>query len=375
MIKPIFILGMPRSGTTLLEVMLNKHSQIAVCPEIFTGRMIWRLQSEKQIKNEITSKILLSHYLRLSRYFDDAITKSICNQALKKFTYPINTSNWYGDLIMDYLRQEKGQIFVEKTPENALFISTLSQAFPESRFIVILRNPFDVALSICETIKYQFNKQMSDRLLLKSALFIKRFIDEIYKYQRLNNENSIFIKYENLVTHPKETLQNICHFVGCNYEEQMLEFQKTKKFKFQKEIMEHLHQRLNESLDYNRINRSFTLLSPEQVQLLTCFLQPELSRFPYTLDIKTKNLPINRRIRLHLSKIAYNLQTYKIEEHKNKYRVKLYVFLSNLLVGTRLMHYLPDHLIFEDSRWSEILASVSADEMALNYHKSVKDEG
>ena len=117
--RPIFVLGAPRSGTTLLFHLLRSGHGLGSLPG--EGHNLWRAY----------------HHPRYSRWRSDAVGPGELGLGEKRF-------------VQAYLRAWIGPKarLVEKTPENSLRIPYLLDLFPDARFVVIHRYPLDVLHSL-----------------------------------------------------------------------------------------------------------------------------------------------------------------------------------------------------------------------------------
>jgi hypothetical protein len=355
--KPsFFVLGVPRSGTTLLRHLLDTHSRIAVCPEISTGRLLWRLNSIKVIKDRWQSILLLNHFYSRTEDLSDPIWQCFARHALRPLNFPISTDTWYSLLIDDYLKEKGATIYGEKTPDNTFYVPLLSKAFPESKFIILLRNPFDITLSICEIAIIKLKVPISSKLLLRFAVLVKRGLHDLFIKKTIANKKIIFIQYENLIQQTDDTLDRICQFLGVEFQIEMKQIQQKKKYRRNRDLMKLIHGRLDEKLTTDRINRSFKELSPEQITLLHKYLSPEIDYLPYKYSIEKVPLSLKNRIRLVKAKLAFHLRWYMLEEFKNKFRFQLHYFAIRYLRNTTLRSYIFKNLIYRDQDWKEILS-------------------
>jgi hypothetical protein len=115
--KPIFIIGAPRSGTTFLTKLLSQHSGLK---SFYEPRLIWRYGNDS--KSDILAASDVSPKIRkhITEYFTNHTLK--CGKTR----------------------------FLEKTPSNSLRLSFINDLFPNCKFIHIIRNGYDVSLSIRE---------------------------------------------------------------------------------------------------------------------------------------------------------------------------------------------------------------------------------
>jgi hypothetical protein len=118
--RPVFVLGAPRSGTTLLFHLLRESGELASLPG--EGHNVWRMY----------------HHPRYNGWRSDAVASGEVRLGERRFVNAYFYS-WFG-----------AQRFVEKTPENALRIPYLLDLFPDAVFICVRRNPCDVISSLID---------------------------------------------------------------------------------------------------------------------------------------------------------------------------------------------------------------------------------
>lgn len=116
--RPVFIIGVPRSGTTMLFHLLRESSQLAALPR--EGHDLWRTY----------------HHPRNTGWRSDVVNQGEVGWGEPRFVKAFFYS-YFGE-----------QRFVEKTPENCLRIPYLLELFPDAIFVVIKRNPCDVINSL-----------------------------------------------------------------------------------------------------------------------------------------------------------------------------------------------------------------------------------
>ena len=107
--------------------------------------------------------------------------------------------------------------FLDKTPRYYLIIPEIAQAFPESKFIFLFRNPLAVFSSICNT--WQKGILYLDKYY-KMDLYIGPV--KLFEGYELLKDKAIKVHYEDLTKNPNEEIKNICHYLGVDFEEEMV---------------------------------------------------------------------------------------------------------------------------------------------------------
>ena len=216
--EPIFIVGVPRSGTTLLRMMLNSHSKIAIAPETHFFRFFWANRDKYgDLKKEENFKKLWNDLVRC-KYFQDLklkdtqkIYRSLLNHEQRDY------KNIFEKLCKEYAKQNNKLRWGEKTPGHLEYLEIILSFFPSAKIIHIIRDPRDVALSY-KKVPWGVNDVFS------VARLWNRYMNIFKNFKNKNKSNFLEVKYEDLVIKAKDILQTICAFIGEEFEEQMLSF-------------------------------------------------------------------------------------------------------------------------------------------------------
>jgi tetratricopeptide (TPR) repeat protein len=200
---PIFIIGFPRSGTTLLDTILSSHPLIEVIEE----------------------KPIIENWIK-------AIQKEVDNDL--KYLHNINESSaqkfrkMYFDLRNKNIKKNNGKkIYIDKMPLNIIYAGEILRIFPDAKFIMALRHPCDCVLS-CFMQSFKMNDAMSNFLNLKDSA---NFYDSVMKIWQLYintfSINQYTVKYEDVVTNFEKSINNILDFLEVAWSKNILEFYKT----------------------------------------------------------------------------------------------------------------------------------------------------
>lgn len=209
MIKPIFIISLPRSGSTLLQTLMASHPDIATAPETWLLLPIASIDPDDRYKVRVYSnyswrhtRVAISDFVKLlpgeREYFINAI---------REFVLKLYASAASGD----------SEFFLDKTPRYYLIIDFLAEVFPDAKFIILLRHPLDVLSSIITT-------WGGDRLhithwavdLFGGPFYLKEGYE---KYA----SRSLIVKYEELVAEPDRVIKEVDAFLGLEHVDRTLQ--------------------------------------------------------------------------------------------------------------------------------------------------------
>jgi len=216
---PIFLIGVPRSGTTLLRVLFDSHSRIACGPET-----PWLARHACSIKN-------------LYRVMADEPHGYVKSFEIERERLRAQGAEWVDRLFKTYAEAHHKARWAEKTPDHSLEIDFLSELFPKALFIHIVRDGRDVACSTAilsderKAISewHTRNLLMDDGMVvpntvLNAALRWKLWTERIEA--GLASKRELRLRYEDLIRQPVDELQRLMAFIGEKFEPGMLDFSK-----------------------------------------------------------------------------------------------------------------------------------------------------
>jgi LPS sulfotransferase NodH len=213
----IFLVGCPRSGTTLLQSLLAANSRIASYPEshfyekLFSGHVLLKtfgIPSRKARArwNAFLEEIghpemnpIIPKYAILVRQFSDAFVE-----------------------VLDTLTMKQGKpVWLEKTPGHLRCVDRIETLVRNARFVQILRNPEDNIASLFEVGQnypetwgpwYGTLEQCTQRWVTDARICLRCS----------SRNNHYLVRYEELIANPRPVLVALCDFIGVPYEDKML---------------------------------------------------------------------------------------------------------------------------------------------------------
>lgn len=214
---PFFVLGAARSGTTLLRLMLNRHSRLAIPFESHFLRQIFaELPADRPLGTRETERMaeLVVGEKNFRTWHLDAA--DVRRELIRRAPAPLAT------LVDALFRMEIAPTgkprWGDKTPNYYTCWRQLMGLFAGSRLIHIIRDGRDVSLSL-ERVGWH-GPTMSDR-----ARYWHERVEMAHEAAReLGPARNLIVYYEELVLDSRGTLQAICDFLGETFEPGMLEF-------------------------------------------------------------------------------------------------------------------------------------------------------
>jgi hypothetical protein len=214
----LFLVGCPRSGTTLLQSLLAAHTDIISFPES-------RYYSNIIPSRPIFKQLGLALPRARSKFFSflKMIGHSEMHTYLPRFAVSIRQYSHAFIAVLDTVaRQQNQRVWLEKTPRHLNFIDDIEALVPDAKFIHIVRNGEDVIASLFETANQ--NPEAWPSIPINDLNHcIDRWIQSIQLSQRyVGAPHHILVRYEDLVQDPSHVLKALCAFIGLPFEAQML---------------------------------------------------------------------------------------------------------------------------------------------------------
>ncbi len=215
--KRIFIVGIARSGTTLLQSIVGSHEDICTFPEThFFSNTI-----PKQYALRLIHKIKPQHQELVKSFFDKNSFQGYSTYHGK----PRNMNQWtqYLTKQLDCIAEGKNQsIWLEKTPMHLYYIDLIEKNVENCFFIHTVREPKSTIAAL-----YDVSKK-HPQAFQQSSLFkaIERYKREMTISQSyLDRKNHLHVFYEDVVKTPKVVAKKVCKFLELPYSDNILNFQ------------------------------------------------------------------------------------------------------------------------------------------------------
>ena len=202
---PIFVIGMPRSGSTLLEQMLASHSQIEGTIELPDIPALARHVGG-------TGRQVSAAYFQALGELDKSSLRELGEEYLRR----------------SQVHRVLGRpFFVDKMPNNWLFAGFIRLILPHAKIIDVRRNPMDCGFSNYREFFARGQSYSSD--LTHIARFYTDYVRLMRHFDLVQSGKIHRIIYERLVESPEEQLRSLFEYLGLPFESQVLQFHKTER--------------------------------------------------------------------------------------------------------------------------------------------------
>lgn len=212
---PFFVVGAQRSGTTMLRLMLNQHSELCVPFEsVFIPAFYRRLNEYGDLRAQESMERLLDDIIA-----DPWVQKAklVPDRQAVLAQEPVDYAGLVDAIFGAYAQAQGKSRWGDKTPGYVEDLDLINRLFPECRVIHLVRDGRDVALSLAGV-------SWGSRDLIKNAADWRWKAVLGRKMGGLMGPRYLEVFYEDLVSNPREVLGEICDFLGAEYEDSMLRY-------------------------------------------------------------------------------------------------------------------------------------------------------
>ncbi len=194
---PIFLVGLPRTGTTLTERILASHARVESIGETLQMQMTLRRISGVESV--------------------ETMNPAIIEAAAQKDVGLI--AHGYLDAVRHRFRGKP--MFIEKLPENFLYLGFIAKAWPDARLVYLRRNPMDACFAMYKQSFFRFAYTLENL----GRYYIAH--DRLLRHWRsMLGDRLIEIEYESLVTDQEGQTRSLLDRLGLDFEAACLEFEK-----------------------------------------------------------------------------------------------------------------------------------------------------
>lgn len=281
---PIFIIGNPRSGTTMLRLMLTCHPDIGIPPE--SGWFIHLYQKYHQtIFDQVAMTEFLNNLSHSPKIEGWELDYSQLQQFLAK-NLPLNYCDLISQIYYFYINTQDKCRWGDKNNFYLKHIKTIYKLFPNAYFIHIIRDGRDVACSYrnLSQAQGQYAPDLPASVCGAAYDWVRNIRKIQDSFQQINHNQTITIHYEDLTQDAEKTLQKICTFIGETYDSKMLDFaEENKQKQLEPKVFMGWKELTSKPLTTSRVKRWKREMFEEDKYLFQIFGKTALQHYGYEL--------------------------------------------------------------------------------------------
>jgi hypothetical protein len=208
-VQMLFIIGSPRSGTTMLERMLESHSMILGGPEPHLLTPLAHLGVWEKVDKAPYDHVLAAEAQKL-------FVAQLPNREQDYW----EACRAYCDVLYGrYLSTSDKSICLDKTPAYALILPFMMKVFPDAKYVVLTRHPLAAFSSFANSFfDGDYRRAQAYNPLLN------RYVPAMAEFLRQTEVPFVHVRYEDLVQDPEMWTRRICEYVGVPFEPQMIAY-------------------------------------------------------------------------------------------------------------------------------------------------------
>lgn len=299
---PVFIVGMPRSGTSLLSEILNVHPNIALVRETayisFWSQIAhnFELRNQQDFEN-VWQVFAHSHHVHRMGVDIDAVKEALLRMPTR------NLKDIHETLLRAYATQRGATCWGEKNPLYELHLPTIFSWYPDARVIFLIRDPRAVIASLR-------GAPWSHGSTCLHATEYRRSHEALLRYR--NDSRVHAVHYEDLIVNTEAVLRSICEHIGQPFCEHMLNHNEHKngdyrvgEIKFIRDmqwLMKHIHD-VQSPVHSDALEKWRTDLSPRHIATVEHMLAEQMRNLGYERSVKRRWSAIDA-IGMWLSKVT-----------------------------------------------------------------------
>jgi hypothetical protein len=245
-----FVVGVPRSGTTLLRLMLDAHPALAVPPETQFAPAIIKACDDQEVSAERVMEILVAH----PRWADLELDPEAVLGRWRAIE-PLTAGDALRSIYVAYAERAGKPRWGDKSPPYLKYMLEIQGVLPEARFVHLIRDGRDVALSIR-------GLGLAPEGAAEAAAWWRDRVSHARALAPLVN-HYLEVRFEDLVQEPERTLNRVCEFIELPWDPRMLDYHRSAADRLQ-------------SIDRPLAHKTGRLLltGPQRLQLHTLTSEP-----------------------------------------------------------------------------------------------------
>ncbi len=256
--KRIFLIGSPRSGTTMLQSLLAAHPEVISFPE------------SKFFHYLLYKKLVGKFAGRMESFFKDEIHRPELLQGFDDSQTVETKVSWFVGVLDGLAAEQNKSIWLEKTPEHIYFIDDIERFLPDAKFIHILRNGMDTIASLHEATRSSHDLWGPGWDLNHCIHRWKEAMLISHKYAKKSNH--ILVKYEEILDNKVKKLEEICRFMEIEYDDRMLDFYQEKAAHLSLNLP--WHQGIEREVKSNNVHKYHKVLKSHEIRYILDKINP-----------------------------------------------------------------------------------------------------
>lgn len=280
--NPFFVISAPRSGSTLLRLILDAHPALAVPPPAWLFEMVYPfLYSYGDLTVLENARALAEDILEtptVKKWPIDCDPDSLLAAA------PQATFAGFFDALHRIYAESTGKSrWGEKTPRNCFWVEEILSCFPDARFIHIVRDGRDMAIDIANSSLWPYSVYAGAEMWQQYVASARA------SGLRIGVQRYFEIHYEALCMNPERSIREVCNFLAVDFDPVMLSHHLSASAR--QWASDELHEKTSRPITTQYCGMYKRRLNASDRAALEALLGSTLASFGYRLEGETKTIP------------------------------------------------------------------------------------
>lgn len=226
---PIFVVGSPRTGTTLTQEILSLHPDVKLYNEIhYNERVVDVLGNGEPLSDEVLDRaiaILLDRGQWAFGEDDEAVRERVLQRI--RSAGPATHAGVLEAFLALEAEAHGARIWGDSSPQDILYMDVLKKWYPTARFVGVVRDPRAFLASYKNYILKGSIEYRNRFNALTNSLLWRSYMNSLLRTMKSPLAGDVMmLRYEELVADPEGQIRRMCEFLGLDYDPRMLEIER-----------------------------------------------------------------------------------------------------------------------------------------------------
>ena len=226
---PIFVVGAPRTGTTLVKAILNRHPRIHLFDEVHFFERVWDDREQiGDLASPFSQTMAIQRLREIVRRFgsDPEVADVLTVEAYRRRL--MDEGRTYANLLRILLQtgaERRGAArWGDSSPQDVLYLSTILDWYPDARIIALVRDPRGFLASYKNYWRRGVSSYRERYNPLTNSILWKSYMSAVLEAQRAPRAEAVLtLRYEDLTADPERWVRRLCEHVGESWDPAMLD--------------------------------------------------------------------------------------------------------------------------------------------------------
>jgi hypothetical protein len=226
---PVFIVGAPRTGTTLVKEILNRHPEIHLFDEVHFFERVWDDREHLGDLSSPMSQAAAIHRIReIVAHFgsDKDVLNTLTTGEYKRRLIEAGRKyrNLFRILLEEGAQRNGATIWGDSSPQDILYLDQLTKWYPDARIVVLVRDPRAFLASYKNYYRRGVESYRERYNPIPVSMLWRSYLQALFEAEERPWAEAVHrVRYEDLVDDPESVVRGLCDHVGVPFDPAMLD--------------------------------------------------------------------------------------------------------------------------------------------------------